>query len=134
MAGICQLNEKLPAHILPCTNRAYVVGATPAGTTVSADSVAANTVGERIDVRHDSSINSTALVAIAADSIIARARLDSMKATITIPPHCGLELWDVITTYDTVAKQDTNYRVIGYTFEYDTRQGIYRHTLDLCAP
>jgi hypothetical protein len=33
-----------------------------------------------------------------------------------------------------VANQDTNYRVTGYTFEYDTRQGIYQHTLDLCAP
>jgi hypothetical protein len=25
------------------------------------------------------------------------------------------------------------YRVAGYTLEYDTRQGIYRHHIDLCG-
>jgi hypothetical protein len=51
----------------------------------------------------------------------------------TDPPHCGLELWDVVSAFDNVANQNTSYRVSGYTFEYDTFQGNYRHILDLGA-
>ncbi len=121
----------------PDINRAYIVGQTPAGLDVSGSAAASADialVGERLEVKHDPAIPSATIAGAVAAAVLAAARLDSMHGSIVIPPHCGLELWDVITLQDTVANQDTNYRVTGYTFEYDTRQGIYQHTLDLCAP
>jgi hypothetical protein len=60
--------------------------------------------------------------------------LNSKRAHAVIPPHCGLELWDVLTIIDDGANQSTTYRASGYILDYDTRQAIYRHTLTLCAP
>ena len=91
-------------------------------------------VGERLEVFHDPAITSTTVAGYVAIAILVKARLDGKKATITIPPICNLELWDILSAYDDPAAQDSNYRVCGYTFEYDTRRAAYRHTLDLCAP
>jgi hypothetical protein len=118
----------------PDTNRYFVAGSTAAGLTVSGEAVDLATGGERLSVHHDAAIGSTAFAEIVADAMLVKARLESMRATITITPHCGLEMWDILTLVDTVANQDTIYRVSGYTFEYDTRQGIYQQTIELCAP
>jgi len=91
-------------------------------------------VGERLEVFHDPAITTTTVAGYVAIAVLVKARLDGKKATITIPPICNLELWDVLSAYDDPAAQDSNYRVCGYTFEYDTRRAAYRHTLDLCAP
>ena len=61
-------------------------------------------------------------------------RLNCNQANFAIPPCQDLEQWDVLSVVNTVANQHTGCRVTGYTFEYDIRQSIYRHTLDLCAP
>ena len=90
-------------------------------------------VGERLEVIHDPAITSATVAGYVAIAVLAKARLDGKKGQITTPPHCGLELWDVVSAFDNVANQNTNYRVSGYTFEYDTFQGNYRHILDLCA-
>jgi len=57
---------------------------------------------------------------------------DGRGAELVIPPHCGLELWDVLAVLDTVANQDALYRVAGYDLEYDTVKGSFLHRLDLC--
>jgi len=53
---------------------------------------------------------------------------------ITNAPHCGLELWDVINIIDNCCNQSASYRVTGYTFEYDLKQALYQHCIDLSAP
>lgn len=137
MADIHVILEAHYSAAAPDINRAYVVGAASTGDEVSGNaSTSADIalVGERLEVKHDSAIPSVTVAAAVAAAILAASRLDSKHGRIVIPPHCGLELWDVLTIVDTVANQNTTYRVSGYTFEYDTRQGIYLHTLDLCAP
>jgi 4-hydroxy-3-methylbut-2-en-1-yl diphosphate synthase IspG/GcpE len=121
----------------PDVNRAYVVGATATGAEVSGNASAAADlamVGERLEVKHDTAIPTATVATAVAAALLSAARLDSKRGRIVIPPHCGLELWDVLSIVDAVANQNTTYRVIGYTFEYDTRQGTCLHTLDLCAP
>jgi len=121
----------------PDINRIFIIGQDATGADVSGNAITqadVDLVGERLDVRHDPAIPSAAVASAVAAALLAAARLEGKHGTMTIPPHCGLELWDVLSVYDEVANQDTSYRVNGYIFEYDTRQGIYRHTLDLCAP
>jgi predicted regulator of Ras-like GTPase activity (Roadblock/LC7/MglB family) len=119
----------------PDVNHAYVVGQDAAGVQVSGSAVTqadVDLVGERLDAHHDSSIPTAAVAAAVATALLARARLDGKRAQVTIAPHCGIELWDVVNVTDTVTNQAANYRVIGYVMEY--RAGVYKHTLDLCAP
>ena len=120
----------------PYVNRAYVVGADSSGAQVSGSAITqadVDLVGERLDAHHDPAIPSATVAAAVAAAQLAKARLDGKSAQIIIAPHCGVELWDVVNITDTVANQAANYRVSGYTMVYDTRQGIYQHTLDLCA-
>jgi hypothetical protein len=91
-------------------------------------------VGERLAVVHDPAITSSTIAGYVAIAILVKARLDGKKAQVTIPPLCGLELWDVLSAFDDITAHDGNLRVSGYTFEMDTRQGFYRHIIDLCAP
>lgn len=137
MADIHVILEAHYSAAAPDVNRAYVVGAASTGAEVSGNASASADialVGERLEVKHESAISTATVASAVAAAILSAARLDSKHARIVIPPHCGLELWDMITIVDTVANQNTSYRVSGYTFDYDTRQGIYLHTLDLCAP
>ncbi|MFA5401187.1 MAG: DUF2341 domain-containing protein [Dehalococcoidia bacterium] len=120
----------------PEINRAFVVGMDAAGGQVSGAAVAqaeVDLVGERTDAHHDPAIPTAAVAAAVAAAMLAKCRLDGRRAEIVIPPHCGLELWDVLAVIDTVANQDTLYRVSGYQLEYDTVKGAYFHRLQLCA-
>jgi len=121
----------------PDVNRTFVVGSDPTGAQVSGSAITqadVDLVGERMDAHHDPAIPTAAIAAAVATAQLARARLDGARAQVTIPPHCGLELWDVLAVTDTPGNQsEALYRVTGYQFDYDTRKAIYRHTLDLCA-
>ena len=121
----------------PDVNRTFVVGSDPTGAQVSGSAITqadVDLVGERMDAHHDPAIPTAAIAAAVATAQLARARLDGKRAQVTIPPHCGLELWDVLAVTDTPGNQsEALYRVTGYTMDYDTRKAIYRHTLDLCA-
>jgi ethanolamine utilization protein EutA (predicted chaperonin) len=135
LAGFHPILEAAYFVEAPDVNRAYVVGATAAGAQVSGSAITQADVdltGERLSAHHNAAVPTAAVAAAVAAAILAAARLDGMRGTITIPPHCGLELWDVLTITDTVANQNTTYRVNGYTMEF--RAGVYRHILDLCAP
>ena len=119
----------------PDVNHAYVVGADAAGAEVSGSAITqadVDLVGERLEAHHDPAVYTAAIAAAVAAAVLAKARLDGKRAQTTLPPHCGVELWDVVNVTDTVANQAANYRVSGYVMEY--RAGVYRHTLDLCAP
>jgi TusA-related sulfurtransferase len=105
---------------------------TPTVTAVQAQAEA-TLVGERLEVIHDPAVTSATIAGYVAIAVLAKARLDGKKGQITVPPHCGLELWDVVSVFDNAANQNINYRVCGYTFEYDTGKAQYVHRLDLCA-
>lgn len=120
----------------PEINRTFVVGSDAAGGQVSGSAVAqadVDLVGERMDAHHSPAVPSGTVAAAVAAAMLAKCRLDGRRAELVVPPHCGLELWDVLAVIDTVANQDTLYRVSGYQLEYDTVKGAYFHRLQLCA-
>jgi len=121
----------------PQINRAFVIGTDAAAGQVSGSAVTqadVDLVGERMDAHHDPAIPTAAIATAVAAARLAKARLDGARAQVTIPPHCGLELWDVIAVTDTMCnRREALYRVAGYTLDYDTLKGIYRHQIDLCA-
>jgi len=120
----------------PDTNRTYIIGQSAAGTQVSGAAVTqadVDLVGERMDAHHDPAIIKDAVAAAVAVARLAKARMDGSTGRVIIPPHCGLELWDVLNISDLPANQAASFRVAGYTLEYDTSKGIYRQTIDLCG-
>jgi len=137
MADIHIILEAHYSAEAPDINRAFVVGTSAAGIEVSGSAITqadVDLVGERLAAHHDVAIPTATVAAAVASAQLAKARLDGKRAQVTIAPHCGVELWDVVNVVDTIANQNTSYRVNGYTFEMDTRQGVYCHILDLCAP
>jgi hypothetical protein len=70
-----------------------------------------------------------------AGALLAAGRMDAKRGSITIPPHCGVELFDVVSVWDGAANQAAvSFRVSGYSFVFDTKQGIFQHQLTLSAP
>ncbi len=146
--GSCGSEELSPSayHIIlsaiyseetPEVNRAFVVGSDAAGGQVSGSAVTqadVDLVGERMDAHHNPAVSSGEVAAAVAAAMLAKCRLDGRRAELVIPPHCGLELWDVLAVIDTVANQNTLYRVTGYQLEYDTVKGVFLHHLQLSAP
>lgn len=119
----------------PQVNRAFVAGEAPAGGTVTGSDITSDEaalIGERLDIHHDALVTSATVAGYAAAAVLAKARLDGRRAKVTIPPHCGLELWDVVSIVDIFANQSTIYRVIAYTLEIDTSAGSYIQTVLLC--
>jgi len=120
----------------PEVNLAYVIGESVTGSEVfnsAIDQAEVDLVGERMEVQHDPAIPSSTVAGYVAAAVLARSRLDKQRGSVSIPPHCGVELWDVVNVTDAAANQSADYRVSGYTFEYDVKQGVYRHELDLCG-
>ena len=118
-------------------NRAYVVGQDAAGSSVTGNAITqgeVDLVGKRLEVQHETAATTVGVAASVAAAVLARNRLNAKSGRITIPPHCGLELWDVLNTADDDCNQSANYRVTGYTFEYEVKQAIHRHFIDLSAP
>ena len=120
----------------PEVNHAFVIGVDSVGNDIlSSDIVQADVdlVGERLEVQHTPAATTTNAAIAAVAAILSKARLDGRKGKVTIPPHCGVELWDVINIFDDIANQSASYRVCGYTFEFDAKEGVYLHSLVLCA-
>jgi len=118
----------------PQVNRSFIVGVGLAGGNVTGNAITASEVslvGERLEVRHDSTITTAAAAGYAAAAALSKARLDGRRARITVPPHCGLELWDVVSIADTPANQATSYRVVAYSLTLDFQQGKYEHDIRL---
>lgn len=119
----------------PDVNRAFVVGSTAAGVQFSGSAITqadVDLVGERLSAHHNPAIPTAAVAAAVAAAQLAKARLDAARAHLTIATHCGVELWDVVNVTDDVSNQAANYRVTGYTMDFS--EGVYQHTLELCAP
>ena len=118
-------------------NRSYVVGQDLSGATVTASAITsaeAALVGERLQVQHTPEATTAAVAGYVAANVLAKARLGSKKAGITLPPHCGIELWDVVNIYDEYGNQSSNYRIASYVFEYSVLDSHWYHQFNLCAP
>ena len=121
---------------IPQVNRSFVVGEDLSGSLVTGNAITqgeVDLVGERLEVQHTPAAITAAVAAGVAAAVLAKNRMDGKQGRILIPPHCALELWDVVNIVDAGANQSGNYRVSGYSFEYDVRQGQYQQQLDLCA-
>lgn len=124
-------------EVSPSVNRAFIVGQDATGNVVSAsdsEDDEIGLVGERLTVEHDTEVLTAAMAGYVAAAVLAKSRLGSRQADITIPPHCGIEMWDVVNVLDEYGNQSADYRVAGYTFEYSVLDSHWRHRLDLCAP
>ena len=119
----------------PQVNRSFIIGVALAGGNVTGTAITASEaalVGERLEVRHDSTLTTATAAGYAAAAALSKARLDGRSARITVPPHCGLELWDVVSITDPPANQATSYRVVAYSLTLDFKQGKYIQTMILC--
>jgi len=136
-AGFHPILAAVYAVDAPDINRTYVVGSDATGAQVAGSAITqadVDLVGERMDAHHNPAIPTATVAAAVATAQLAKARLDGAMAQVTIPPHCGVEQWDVLAITDTPGNQTASfYRVAGYTMDYDTRKGIYQHKIDLCA-
>ena len=121
----------------PDVNRTYVVGSDATGAQVSGSAVTSadvDLVGERMDAHHNPAIPTGTVAAAVATAQLAKARLDGAHAQVTIPPHCGLELWDVLAVTDTPGNQaEALFRVTGYIMDFDARMASFQHQIYLCA-
>jgi len=118
-------------------NRSYVVGQDAAGSSVNGSAITqgeVDLVGERLEVQHEPAATTAGVAASVAAAVLARNRLNAKSGQVTLPPHCGLELWDVLDIDDTGCNQSATYRVTGYTFEFDVKQALYQHQIALSAP
>jgi hypothetical protein len=121
----------------PDVNYVFVIGEDSTGSQVTGsaeDTAESALVGPRLDVTHDSSISSSTTAASVASAALSHARLSKKRARIVIPPHCGLELWDVISINDPVTNQNSLYRVTAYRLDFDNRKASYNHTAELSSP
>jgi hypothetical protein len=119
----------------PGVNRAYVIGKDEEdypvfGSDEDTDDI--NLVGERLDFKLLPSLVTAEQASDAAAAALAYARLSKHQGTILVPPHCGVELWDVISITDPVCAQDTqSYRVTGIMLIYDPQRQRYQQRLTL---
>ena len=81
-------------------NRVLVMGKDTSDNPVSGadeETTELGLVGERLDFKLYPHVSTAALAVIVADAVLQKARLDTVDGFITLPPNCGVELWDVIT-------------------------------------
>jgi len=119
-------------------NRVYVVGSDDEGNPVyglATNQDEIDIIGQRLDINVMLSIPTESQAQSVAQAILDKHRLTGKPGFITIPPNCGVELWDVIQLTDELCNQNAdNYRVLGVRFEYEPKRSRYEHKLILGAP
>jgi hypothetical protein len=91
-------------------------------------------VGERLDFKLLQALNTEEEAESAAEALQMEARLNTVRGYILIAPNCGVEVWDVIRIYDSVADQNgVDFRVSGITLIWNPAGSYYSHKLFLCA-
>ena len=119
----------------PGVNRAYIIGKDDEdypvfGSDENTDDI--DLVGERLDFKLLPSLATADQAADAAAAALADARLSKYQGSILVPPHCGVELWDVISITDPACAQDIqSYRVTGIMLIYDPQRQRYQQRLTL---
>ena len=119
----------------PEINRIYIIGRDRDGNPVfgeATDSGDVDLVGERLDFHVQQPVHSQTMATNTAQSVISKMRLTRQWGSITVPPNCGQELWDVIDVTDSLcARSSAKYRVVGTRLTYEQSQAKYLHRLIL---
>ena len=90
--------------------------------------------GERLAMKFQPMAATQALAASMAAAEMARARIASKDGFITLPPHCGVVLYDVISIQDELCSQEGSmFRVMGIKLVYDQASSQYYQQLLLGA-
>jgi hypothetical protein len=122
----------------PDVNRSYIMGRDQYGNPVygmAMDSAELELVGERLDLRPEPAIPTTAQAENMASAVLSRMRLTKAKGIILIPPNCGQELFDVVQISDFGANQlAVKFRVMGLTFYYYPRKSLHEQKIILGSP
>ena len=88
-------------------------------------------LGERVQQRDVTSTTGAAAAATAAAHLRQRA-LDARAGRITAPPHCGLELLDVVDFTDPlIGPNAIKRRVAAIRWRYDRTKALYEQQIDL---
>jgi hypothetical protein len=91
-------------------------------------------VGERLDFKLLTSLDTKEEAESAADAMQAGARLNTAGGFIIVHPSCGVELWDVIRIYDGISgRHGADFRVSAINLVWYPLAGQYLHRLSLCA-
>ena len=121
----------------PDVNRVFIAGSDKTGNFLSGSVISSDDaalVGERLEAMHDGSVVSSPMASSVASAYLAKARFTGKKARITVPPHCGLELWDVVSIVDMNGDISADYRVASYILKYSPAESHFYHEIGLCAP
>ena len=116
----------------PSTAEVQAFGASAFGEAIDFPTAALG-LGERIQRRDLTSSTGPAASATAAAHMRQRA-LDTAAGRITVPPHCGLELLDVIDFTDAlVAPTAIKRRVHAIAWRFDRARAVYEQHIELSA-
>jgi hypothetical protein len=109
-------------------NRVLVFGdnASDARTGEDEETVELQQSGERLAMKSQPLATSQAIAARMATAELARARMASKDGFITLPPHCGVKLFDIITIDDELCSQKAaQFRIMGIKLVYDQPSQLY---------
>ena len=116
-------------------NRVMVAGRDDDGNDIIAaaeDEADIDMVGERLDIIMQPLLATFEDVQNMACTALEKTRLAYSRSYAVLPPHCGVELWDVIACHDPLNEpQESHWRVNGYSLLYDARDGVFRQRLEL---
>ena len=116
-------------------NRVTVIGTDEEGNMIcgaAADDADIADVGERLDIRIEQGVKGAEDSQSLACAALSRARLEYSSGYLVMPPHCGMELWDVIEVNNELASPATSrFRVTGYSLLYDAIAGIFQQRLNV---
>ena len=116
----------------PPVSEAQAFGAAAFGEAIDY-TVAAAGLGERVQQRDVTSTTGGAAAATAAAHLRQRA-LDARAGRITVPPHCGLELFDVIELADPLINPTAiKRRVAAIHWRHDRKKAVYEQQITLGA-
>jgi hypothetical protein len=91
-------------------------------------------VGERLDFKLLPQVRTIAEAEAVATAQLSHERMNSRQGFITLPPNCGVELWDVITVHDDMSLEvEVDFRVVGITFVFNATLGSFYQKLFLCG-
>jgi hypothetical protein len=91
-------------------------------------------VGERLDFKLLTALDTKEEAESAAAAIQAGVRLNTAGGFIIVHPNCGVELWDVIRVHDGTSDGDGScFRVSAVNLIWYSAAGQYLHRLSLCA-
>jgi len=125
------------ATTTPPTNTVLVIGRDVQGNPVQGSythPTETGKVGTQYDFVYDSCIPTAAQAGNVAAGQAVRMRLQGKTGWLLVPPHCGIEQYDIVVVADRARSQTAAYyRVTGIRYEYNPKKKRYQQRLMLCS-